>query len=116
VMGEPLLHPDLEKLLELCCQYGYKVNITTNGTLIKDKSGILNGAPALRQLNFSVHSHEDVDDDEADRKTADHYLADIFAYTDEALEKGGVYISYRLWNLTSEASEKYNAYVVQKLQ
>lgn len=116
VMGEPLLHPDLAKLLELCRLYGYKVNITTNGTLIKDKSGILFGASALRQVNFSVHSHEHADDDETDREAADHYLANIFSYTDEALEKGGVYISYRLWNLTSEASEQYNAYVVQKLQ
>lgn len=116
VMGEPLLHPDLAKLLELCRQYGYKVNITTNGTLIKEKSEILLGAAALRQVNFSVHSHEDVDDDTAGRKVADQYLANIFSYTDAARVKGGVYISYRLWNLTSEASEKYNAYVVQKLQ
>jgi MoaA/NifB/PqqE/SkfB family radical SAM enzyme len=116
VMGEPLLHPDLAKLLELCRLYGYKVNITTNGTLIKDKSGILFGASALRQMNFSVHSHEDADGYAANRKAADHYLANIFSYTDEALEKGGVLISYRLWNLTSEASEQYNAYVVQKLQ
>lgn len=116
VMGEPLLHPDLAKLLELCRLYGYKVNITTNGTLIKDKSEILLSASALRQVNFSVHSHEDIDDDAADRKAADQYLADIFSYTDAALAKGGVYISYRLWNLTSEASEQYNAYVVQKLQ
>ncbi len=116
VMGEPLLHPDLAKLLELCRLYGYKVNITTNGTLIKNKSEILLGSSALRQVNFSVHSHEGIGNDTAGREAADQYLVNIFSYTDAALAKGGVYISYRLWNLTSEASEQYNAYVVHKLQ
>lgn len=118
VMGEPLLHPDLAKLLELCYSYGYRVNITTNGTMIKEKAEILLGASALRQVNFSVHCKEGIAaaDDEADWEDADQYLEDIFSYTDAALAKGGVYVSYRLWNLTSKASEYYNTYVVQKLQ
>ncbi len=116
VMGEPLLHPNLAKLLELCHQYEYKVNITTNGTLIREKAEILLGTSALRQVNFSVHSQEAVYDDAADRKSADQYLANIFSYTDTALGRGGVFITYRLWNMTSKASEQYNAYMVQKLQ
>ena len=34
VKGEPLLHPELDKLLDISYEKGFKVNITTNGTLI----------------------------------------------------------------------------------
>lgn len=111
VLGEPLLHPDLARLLELSASYGYKVNITTNGTKISDRAEVLlNGSPP-RQVNFSLHCRE-----EADFSDVDKYLDDIFDFTCAALDKGGIYISYRLWNVTSEASERYNAYVIRKLQ
>ena len=35
--GEPLLHPDLEKILEYCEKCGVHKEITTNGSLIDDK-------------------------------------------------------------------------------
>ena len=111
VLGEPLLHPELALLLELSASYGYKVNITTNGTKIADRADVLlNGSPP-RQVNFSLHCRE-----EADSRIVDEYLDDIFDFTCAALDRGGIYISYRLWNITSEASERYNGYVVQKLQ
>ena len=31
-MGEPLLYRDFDKILDLCAQYGVKLNLTTNGT------------------------------------------------------------------------------------
>ena len=34
VKGEPLLHPELDKILEIIKKYNLKANITTNGTLI----------------------------------------------------------------------------------
>ena len=37
LMGEPLLHPQLDRLLELCAQRGLKVSLTTNGTLLTDE-------------------------------------------------------------------------------
>ena len=37
VKGEPLLHPKLKEILDLCEKYHKKVNITTNETLIKEK-------------------------------------------------------------------------------
>ena len=36
--GEPLLHPDLDKILELLDNYNKKVIITTNGTLLKEST------------------------------------------------------------------------------
>jgi radical SAM protein with 4Fe4S-binding SPASM domain len=111
VLGEPLLHPELALFLELSASYGYRVNITTNGTKIADRADVLLIASPLRQVNFSLHCRE-----EADSRVVDEYLDDIFNFTFSALDRGGIYISYRLWNMTSEASERYNEYVVQKLQ
>ena len=41
VKGEPLLHNKLQEILEILEKYNLKANITTNGTLIKDKLEIL---------------------------------------------------------------------------
>ena len=58
VKGEPLLHPKIGQLLDLSHEKGFKVNITTNGTLInKEREKLLN-KPALRQMNFSLHSFD----------------------------------------------------------
>lgn len=112
VMGEPLLHPELSKLLEICNLYGFKVNITTNGLLIEKKSEDILGNQSVRQVNFSLHSQESIKDEAFLRK----YLEDVFAFTDSALAKENIYISFRLWNLTSDAAEQYNTYVIQQLE
>ncbi len=38
VMGEPLLHPQLPQLLEICRELGFRATLTTNGTLLPKKS------------------------------------------------------------------------------
>jgi len=95
VKGEPLLHPKIDKLLDIAHEKGFKVNITTNGTLITKNKAKLLGKPALRQINFSLHSFDGHpgSDDKAG------YLADILAFVKEAQEESDVIISYRLWNL-----------------
>ena len=39
VMGEPLLHPDLDKVLAICRELGFKTCITTNGLLLPKGDG-----------------------------------------------------------------------------
>lgn len=112
VMGEPLLHPEVAHFLELCGAYGYRVNITTNGQLVGKQADTLMNSQALRQVNFSLHSQEEV----TDEWKLERYLDDIFKFTDRVLEKGGTYVSFRLWNLSSGMADKYNAFVVQKIQ
>ncbi len=112
VMGEPLLHPEVLHFLELCGAYGYSVNITTNGLLVSEHTEALVNSHALRQVNFSLHSQEGI----ANTAKLENYLDDIFEFTDRALAKGGIYVSYRLWNLSAEASDEYNALVVQKIE
>ena len=53
VKGEPLLHPNLKELLDIALKYKKKVNITTNGTLLKEKINILSH-PSIRQINVSL--------------------------------------------------------------
>ena len=52
VKGEPLLHPDLKTLLNLCEKYEMFVNITTNGTLLKKQKEIIENS--LRKAEKEV--------------------------------------------------------------
>ena len=55
--GEPLLHPLLKDFLALAGVRGFKVTLTTNGTLVHKTSEVLLDSPGLKQLNISLHSH-----------------------------------------------------------
>jgi radical SAM protein with 4Fe4S-binding SPASM domain len=56
VLGEPLLHPELDKLLDIAHKRKKLVNLVTNGTLIRTAGDMLGSKPALRQVTFSMHS------------------------------------------------------------
>ena len=58
VMGEPLLHPDLESILAVAHEQGFRVCLTTNGTLLPRRGPALLAAPALRKVSVSLHSFE----------------------------------------------------------
>ena len=58
LLGEPFLNPRIGRFLELSHEAGMQVNLTTNGTLIKKVEDLLIQSPALRQINFSIHSFE----------------------------------------------------------
>ncbi|ALC86902.1 Fe-S oxidoreductase [Bacillus sp. FJAT-22090] len=98
VKGEPLLHARIDQLLDAAHAKGFKVNITTNGTLIKKNREKLLGKPALRQINFSLHSFDGHEGSENREK----YLGDILEFVRDAKEHNTI-ISYRLWNLQKEA-------------
>ncbi|MGZ7441184.1 radical SAM/SPASM domain-containing protein [Paenibacillus sp. TH7-28] len=98
VKGEPLLHPKIDQLLDISHEKGFQVNITTNGTLIPKVKHKLLGKPALRQMNFSLHSfdgHEGSTDREG-------YLSSILSFVREAVASSDLIVSFRLWNLTKD--------------
>ncbi len=95
VKGEPLLHPKIDELLDISAEKGFKVNITSNGTLIKKNRSKLLGKPALRQINFSLHSF----DGHPGSKDKAGYLADILEFVEEAVALSPLIVSFRLWNL-----------------
>ncbi len=95
VKGEPLLHPSLDKLLDLSHEEGFNVNITTNGTLINNAREMLLRKAAVRQINFSLHSLDG--NREFDNK--DNYIQNILSFTKEAIQTTKMLVSLRLWNL-----------------
>jgi len=90
VKGEPLLHSNLKEILDILEKYNLKTNITTNGTLIKEKLDILKNSKAVRQINFSIHSITQ------NKILNKEYLNNIFESVDDL---DNILISYRLWNL-----------------
>lgn len=54
LMGEPLLHPQLGRFLELAADAGFKVILTTNGTLLETQQEMLLSSPALHKVNISL--------------------------------------------------------------
>ena len=49
VMGEPLLHPQLAEILHICEEFGFRVCLTTNGTLLPEKLPLLLESSADRK-------------------------------------------------------------------
>lgn len=108
VKGEPLMHPNLKQILEVCKKYNMFVNITTNGTLLYENIEILKESPILRQINISLHSMNK--NEGLNQKTLEEYINDIFKSVYILKENNNPYISYRLWNLKniSENDENFN--------
>lgn len=103
LMGEPLLNGSIGEFLAICLELGLKVNLATNGTLIRRRAEVLLGSAALRKVSFSLHSYE------ANEMgiSLEEYLKDIMDFADEA--KGQIIIELRLWNLSGELAEGLNA-------
>jgi radical SAM protein with 4Fe4S-binding SPASM domain len=97
VKGEPLLHPKIDELLDISHAKGFHVNLTTNGTLIPKTKHKIIGKPALRQINFSLHSF----DGQEGSTNREEYLGNILAFVREAAQHQ-VIISFRLWNLAED--------------
>ena len=92
LMGEPLCHPKLGRFLELAHGYGFKVILTTNGTLLEKTQDLLLASPGLHKVNISLHAFEANDLS----MPFEDYLAGCFRFGKAA--EGKVLVSYRLWN------------------
>jgi len=108
VKGEPLLHKELEDILEVLEKYNLKANITTNGTLIKEKLNIIKNSNAVRQINFSIHSIM------KNRNLDKEYLNDILESVEELKEN--IIISYRLWNLQTIKENEVNNEIIKEIE
>lgn len=108
VMGEPLLHPNINELIDMASTK-YFVNITTNGYLIdriKDNKNI-------RQVNISLHSY-----DPKYNKSLDEYLINIFDTVDNLVLINTI-VCYRLWvnsndkeTILKRLNDKYGVTIV----
>lgn len=100
VMGEPLLHPKINELIDLGSK-DYFINITSNGYLINRIENNKN----IRQINLSLHSFN-----EKYNKTFDNYMNDIFDSTSKLLSNGTI-IKYRVW-----VNSEYKDLIISRLE
>lgn len=115
LMGEPFLNKNLDVFLDLAEANQLRVNITTNGTLIKKAKGKLLPKRALRQVNISLHSFEANEIN----KDLDTYMNDIVDFINEATEQTEIICAIRLWNMDTEelkASNQLNNDILSKLE
>lgn len=93
VMGEPLLHPALAEILSIAGELGFRVCLTTNGTLLPRAGETLLAAPALHKVSVSLHSFEG--NDRRDDLAA--YLDGVLDFCRRASSRG-IICALRLWN------------------
>lgn len=91
VMGEPLVHPQLPEFIRYATGQGFKVAITTNGTLLsKREEELLNSG--IYKINVSLHSFE-----EGSKEEQEEYVRNCIDFVDKS-SKAGILTVLRLWN------------------
>ena len=104
VKGEPLLHPQVIDFIKETEKYQLKVNLTTNGTLLKKMSKELGNCHNLNKVNISLHC-------ENDQKG---YLEDVLEGVKNLPPK--TTIIYRLWTLTNNELDANSQKIVERLK
>ena len=98
VMGEPLCHPQLDTLLSIAGNMGFRVCITTNGTLLgRCGDMLLSHAKDIHRVSVSLHAIEG----NGAETSLSAYLASVIGFA-RAAAAAGIYSVFRLWNLDSE--------------
>lgn len=108
IMGEPLCHPQLAEFLRLAGEAGFKVILTTNGTLLARQQELLLSSPALHKVNISLHAFEANDLS----VPFEQYLEDCFQFGKAA--EGKKLVVYRLWN--HGGADTKNAQIVTAME
>ena len=108
LMGEPLCHPHLQQFLQIAGTLGFKVILTTNGTLLPRQQTMLLDAPGLHKVNISLHAFEANDLS----VSFDDYLSGCMAYGQAAA--GRKLTVYRLWN--QGGADKQNSKILAALE
>lgn len=101
VLGEPLLHPHFQEILKIAAEKDLKVNITTNGSLLRKHKNFLLTNP-VRQINISLHDAEE----NIPKEKWCGYIHEMLDFSKDLAEKS--YINFRLWNKSNESSEDFN--------
>jgi len=113
LMGDPLVHPQLEQMIDICDQYQANIFLVTNGVLLRPEKYDLMLHKRFYQINFSLHSFFDNFPD----KDPHNYLERIFGFTERALiERPDLYLNFRLWNLNDPlSSQTPNAEMLEQI-
>ena len=103
IKGEPLIHSKLDDILSICDSNNIFVNITTNGTLLKEREKILLTHKSIRQINISLHSENN----------KNNYFKDVFEVSKSLSTK--MFINYRIWTLNNLVFDKESTNIVNKI-
>lgn len=103
VKGEPLLHKELDSLLDLTDFYSFRVNITTNGVFLKKQIETINQHQSIKKLNISLHA-----------EYKDNKIIEEILKTTADIRKD-IIIIYRLWTLTENKLDEKSAKIVESL-
>ncbi len=93
ILGEPLLHPNFSEILGICEKLGFKVNLTTNATLLTKMSDTIINSKAMRQVNISLHGYT-----EKTHGNLEMWLTQLVDFAKKFAEKGG-YTVFRFWTM-----------------
>jgi len=96
-----LTHPLLPDVVRHATQEGFRVSITTNGTLLA-KYGDALLQSGVYKVNISIHSFEEGSNEEYLR-----YISDCMRFADAA-SKAGILTVLRLWNKGFDAGRNIN--------
>ncbi len=107
LLGEPPLHPNLSDFLKITEENNLKVIITTNGTLLKEKSEILLESKAHYKTVISLHSFE-----ANQNQNFDDYINQCLDYAKTA--EGKKIVVLRLWN--NGGDDKLNKGILEKIE
>ena len=112
LMGEPLLHPNIREIFEICNKKNLNVYLTTNGTLLKKNLDLLKSG-CVKRISVSLHSFEANDSP----NSLDEYLSDVLLSCREIANNSSTYIELRLWNETSDKDAKntLNKNIIEKI-
>lgn len=90
LMGEPFLHPQLPQFIHKARNKGFIPVVTSNGTLLSQRSDMLDALP--HKLQISLHSHEGNNTDNPQQ-----YIDEVMTFAQEAARRGCIVV-LRLWN------------------
>ncbi len=101
LLGEPLLHPEIERISAYAKELGFKVMLTTNGTLCKQRGqGILHN---FHKVSISLHSFESNENS----KSLEDYIGECCDFAKQC-QSAGVICALRLWNENGKENEFNN--------
>lgn len=98
VMGEPLLHPDVEEMIRYANQEGLMVGITTNGVQLAkmvDQFHDMN----IKRFNISLHSYYD------ENNHCEEQLEKTVLAMDQIMNQIQTTVFYRLWDMDHPSAQ-----------
>ena len=114
LMGEPMLHPQLDRILKIAEELDFILMITTNGTLLPQREELLCSCPVIKKISVSLHSFEG---NEGHNTSMTEYLDGCLRFAAHAA-RSGKRCGLRLWNLDgaeTQGANSQNGFILDRM-